>query len=40
MAQRRNQPDVVAVTGGLPRPTRQHDARMEDIRPGKLHCRA
>ncbi|AMC63542.1 hypothetical protein RN10_3298 [Mycobacterium tuberculosis] len=40
VAQGRNQPSIVAVTGGLLWPTRQNDARMEDVRPGKLHARA
>ncbi|EPQ76034.1 hypothetical protein MMMB2_0694 [Mycobacterium marinum MB2] len=39
-AQGRNQPGVVAITGWLVRPTRQDDARMEDVRPGQLHGRA
>lgn len=40
VAQGRNQPSIVAVTGGLLWPTRQNDARMEDVRPGKLDARA
>jgi hypothetical protein len=40
LAQRRDQPRIVAVTGGMPRATGQHDAGMEDVRSGKLHARA
>ena len=40
LAQRGNQPGVVGVTADVPRATRQHDAGMEDVRPGKLHARA
>jgi hypothetical protein len=37
VSQRGNQPGIVAVTGDLPRAARQHDAGMEEVRPGKLH---
>jgi hypothetical protein len=40
VSQRADQPGIVAVTGDLPRTTRQHDAGMEDVRPRKLHARA
>ncbi len=40
VAQRRNQPSIVAIAGDLPRTTRQHDTGMKDIRPGELHARA
>ena len=32
--QRGHQPGIIAVTGGVSRATRQHDARMEGVRPG------
>ena len=35
-----DQTGIVAVTTGVPRAPRQHDAGMEDVRPGKLHARA
>jgi hypothetical protein len=40
VAQRGDEPGVIAVTGDLLRATRQHDAGMEDVGPGKLHARA
>jgi hypothetical protein len=40
MSQRSHQPGIIAVTGDVPRTTRQHDAGMEDVRSGELHARA
>ena len=35
-----DQTGIVGVTADVPRASRQHDAGMEDVRPGKPHARA